>query len=103
MTKKHFIALADHLRCERILSGQVVVSDKLLGRMGAVPRGNVMMEFNTQFEERFMSGNITEREIIEAIADGIKSRAVWQSRGYYRRLAQTLIDGGWVSERGDIL
>lgn len=61
------------------------------------------MPFDEAFRERFMEGQSTEDEIVDAIADGIKTGQVWRARGYYRRLAQTLIDGGWVTDRGDVL
>ncbi|WP_413937163.1 hypothetical protein [Nitrospira sp. BLG_1] len=61
------------------------------------------MPFDEAFRERFMAGQSTEDEIVDAIADGIKTGQVWRARGYYRRLAQTLIDGGWVTDRGDVL
>lgn len=61
------------------------------------------MPFDEAFRERFMAGQSTEAEIVEAIADGVRTGQVWRARGYYRRLAQTLIDGGWVTDSGKVL
>ncbi|MDF0665545.1 MAG: hypothetical protein CV088_13415 [Nitrospira sp. LK70] len=61
------------------------------------------MAFDDAFRARFMAGQADEAEILEALADGLRTGMVWCARGYYRRLAQTLIDGGWVTARGDII
>jgi hypothetical protein len=61
------------------------------------------MVFDAAFRARFMAGQADETEILDAIADGLRTGAVWRARGYYRRLAQTMIDGGWVTSRGDII
>lgn len=62
-----------------------------------------VMPFDEAFRARFMAGQADEAEIVEAMQDGIRTGEVWRARGYYRRLAQTLIDGGWVTDRGDVL
>lgn len=61
------------------------------------------MPFNTTFCTRLLTGQADEQEILEAMADGIRTGSVWAARGYYRRLAQTMIDGGWVTDRGEII
>lgn len=59
------------------------------------------MAFDETFRARFMAGQADEAEIVAAMADGVRTGDVWLARGYYRRLAQTMIDGGWISERGE--
>lgn len=61
------------------------------------------MPFNLTFRERFAAGLADELEILEAMADGIRTGEVWRARGYYRRLARTMIDGGWIDSEGMIL
>lgn len=59
--------------------------------------------FDEAFRERFAAGLADEREMLEAMADGIRTGEVWRARGYYRRLASTMIDGGWIDSEGRIL
>lgn len=62
-----------------------------------------MCKFTQVFQCRFISGQATEMEIIEAMAELVRAGEHLRARGYYRRLAQTLIDGEWISDRGAIL
>ncbi len=50
-----------------------------------------------------MAGQAGEREIVEALAECIKQGDIWQERGYYVRLARTLIDANWIDSEGNIL
>ncbi len=50
-----------------------------------------------------MAGEADEREIVAAIAGCVKSGDMWQERGYYVRLAKTMIDAGWIDSKGEIL
>jgi hypothetical protein len=59
--------------------------------------------FDELFQERFMSGKTDEREMLEAMSDCVKRGLHYGVRGYYRRLAQTMIDSGYLDERGNIL
>jgi hypothetical protein len=58
---------------------------------------------SNEFKERFMAGQADEREIVAAIAGCVKSGDMWQERGYYVRLAKTMIDAGWIDSKGEIL
>jgi len=61
------------------------------------------MPFDKVFQERFIAGQADEKEMLEAMADCIKRGLHYGARGYYRRLAQTMIDAGYIDERGNIL
>lgn len=61
------------------------------------------MPFDELFQERFMAGQADEQEILEAMADCVKRGLHHGVRGYYRRLAQTMIDAGYLDERGNVL
>lgn len=50
-----------------------------------------------------MAGQTTNREDIEAMAELIREKKHWSVRGYYRRLAQTMIDCGYIDDEGNIL
>lgn len=52
-------------------------------------------KFNEAFRERFLSGQASDHEIFEAMKELVESGEHHAARGYYRRLAQTMIDGGW--------
>lgn len=62
-----------------------------------------MQYFTKEFQERFMSGQADEREMLEAISELIRLKEHHAVRGYYRRLAQTMIDAGWIDDQGTIL
>ena len=62
-----------------------------------------MTRFNPEFMDRFLAGLASEQEIIEAMADCIRAHEHYCVRGYYRRLAQTLIDAGYIDSNGNIL
>ncbi len=59
--------------------------------------------FDETFRERFMTGQTSEQEIIEAMSDCVRRKEHYCARGYYRRLAQTLIDAGYIDSDGNIL
>lgn len=61
------------------------------------------MPFDKDFQERFMAGKTDEKEMLEAMSDCIKRGLHYGVRGYYRRLAQTMIDAGYLDEKGDML
>jgi hypothetical protein len=52
-------------------------------------------KFDDRFQDRFLSGQASEQEIYEAMKDLIESGQLGSARGYYRRLALTMLDGGW--------
>ena len=62
-----------------------------------------MYTFSKEFQERFIAGQASEEEIIEAMSDCIARDLHLGARGYYRRLAQTLIDAGYIDSNGRIL
>lgn len=55
-------------------------------------------KFDEVFRDRFMAGQASDEEIYEAMKDLIDTGQLYTARGYYRRLAQTMIDGGWFGE-----
>jgi hypothetical protein len=59
--------------------------------------------FDELFQERFMAGQADEQEVLEAMSDCIKRGLHHGVRGYYRRLAQTMIDAGYLDDKGNIL
>lgn len=61
-----------------------------------------MATFDAAFRERFAAGQATPQEMLEAMADLVRRREHWSARGYYRRLAQTMIDGGWMDSKGNL-
>jgi len=62
-----------------------------------------MTYFNDAFKLEFESGSASTDKMIQAMAELVRERMHWSVRGYYRRLAQTMIDGGWISDAGEIL
>ncbi len=44
-----------------------------------------------------------EEQVLELFADLIKSGWAWQLQGRYGRMARDLIEGGWISEDGEVL
>lgn len=62
-----------------------------------------MKYFTTDYQDRFMSGQTTNEEDVQAMAELVRLKEHWRVRGYYRRLAQTMIDCGYISDEGNIL
>lgn len=65
--------------------------------MGAVVL--MAVKFDQEFRDRFLAGQASELEIYEAMKDLIETGQLGSARGYYRRLAQTMLDGGWFNEQ----
>jgi hypothetical protein len=59
--------------------------------------------FTQAFQDRFLAGQADDTETIAAMSDLIRTKEHHSVRGYYRRLAQTLIDCGYVDDEGHIL
>lgn len=59
--------------------------------------------FTQDFQDRFLAGQVDDTETIAAMSDLIRTKEHHSARGYYRRLAQTLIDCGYIDEEGHIL
>ena len=55
-----------------------------------------MKYFTQEYQDRFIAGETTVEEKVLAMSELIQLREHWKVRGYYRRLAQTMIDGGWI-------
>jgi hypothetical protein len=51
----------------------------------------------------YESGQLEPAKILELFSELIKTRLVWSLQGSYRRQAQALIEGGYISEQGEIL
>lgn len=51
----------------------------------------------------YESGELGDTGVLELFAELIKSGMVWTLQGGYGRAAQSLIDGGYISELGEIL
>jgi hypothetical protein len=51
----------------------------------------------------YESGQLSQEGILELFAELIKSGKVWVLQGSYGRQAQTLIEGGYISDKGRIL
>lgn len=62
-----------------------------------------MIYFTPEYQDRFMAGQTTNDEDIQAMAEIVRLKEHWGVRGYYRRLAQTMIDCGYISDEGAIL
>ena len=61
-----------------------------------------MSQFTQEFQDRFISGQVTDEEILVAMADCIRLKQHYGARGYFRRLAYTLIEAGYITEEGII-
>lgn len=61
-----------------------------------------MKYFTQEYQDRFMAGQTAMEEDVQAMAELVRHKEHWQVRGYYRRLAQTMIDGGWIDEEGNV-
>jgi len=59
-----------------------------------------MKYFTQEYQDRFMAGQTTIGEDVQAMAELIQLKEHLRVRGYYRRLAQTMIDGGWITDEG---
>jgi len=57
------------------------------------------VDFIMGFEE----GTLTEESIIDGFAEMIKDGSIWSLQGMYGRMARDLIDGGFISEDGEVL
>jgi len=51
----------------------------------------------------YEDGNLDEEETLSLFGRLIKSGLAWQLQGSYGRMAKALIDGGYLSPKGDIL
>jgi len=61
-----------------------------------------MSRFTQEFQDRLISGQVTNEEILVAMADCIRYKQHYGARGYFRRLAYTLIEAGYINENGEI-
>jgi hypothetical protein len=61
-----------------------------------------MKYFTQEYQDRFMAGETTVEEDVLAMSELIQLKEHWKVRGYYRRLAQTMIDGGWIADEGTL-
>ena len=62
-----------------------------------------MKYFTTEYQARFLAGQTTMADDIQAMAELVQNREHWRVRGYYRRLAQTMIDCQYIDDEGNIL
>lgn len=70
--------------------------EEVCGNIGY--KENIMStKFNKDFQDRFLAGQASDVEIYEAMKELVESGSHHSARGYYRRLAQTMIDGGWFN------
>lgn len=60
-------------------------------------------KFNLEFCERFVAGDVTTTEIIEALAEAVRTGDIVTARGYFRVTARILTDNGYIDEQGNIL
>jgi hypothetical protein len=51
----------------------------------------------------YESGELEENEILELFAELIKTKYCWSLQGHYGRMAERLIDNGYISKEGEIL
>ena len=51
----------------------------------------------------FENGELDEDGVVELFSNLIKTGLAWQLQGFYGRTAQSLIEGGYLSPKGDIL
>jgi hypothetical protein len=59
--------------------------------------------FTQDYQDRFIAGQADDNETIAAMSDLIRTKEHHRARGYYRRLAQTLIDAGYIDDQGNVL
>ena len=52
---------------------------------------------------KWEDGRMTDTEIIDFFSELIKSGQAWQLQGNYGRMAQRLIDAGYIDKKGLIL
>lgn len=72
-----------------------------VGQLRELP--NVLSQGKTLEELKENIQDAYEQEILEAMADCVKKGLHYSVRGYYRRLAQTMMDAGYIDDRGNIL
>lgn len=51
----------------------------------------------------YENGEMEDNSIIDFFSELIKSGQCWSLQGSYGRVAQTLIDDGYISEEGEVL
>lgn len=51
----------------------------------------------------FESGELEAGDTVDLFAELIKSGQAWSLQGSYGRMAQALIDGGFISAKGQVL
>lgn len=51
----------------------------------------------------YEGGEISDERILELMSHLIKTGQAWTLQGHYGRTAKQLIDGGYISEDGEIL
>jgi hypothetical protein len=52
---------------------------------------------------RFEAGELRGQEVLKLFSDLIKTGDCWRLQGCYGRMAKSLIDRGYISDRGTIL
>ena len=51
----------------------------------------------------YENGGLDKEEILNLFASLIKSGLAWSLQGHYGRTAKSLIDSGYISEKGEVL
>ena len=51
----------------------------------------------------YEGGDLDDNGMIKLFADLVKSGQAWSLQGHYGRVATSLIEGGYISDKGEIL
>ena len=51
----------------------------------------------------FEAGELSDKDLIELFAELIKTGQAWTLQGMYGRMAQKLIDAGYIDRKGNII
>ena len=51
----------------------------------------------------YEAGELSDKEVIKLFAELIKTKQCWSLQGMYGRMAQSLIDNGYIDKEGNIL
>lgn len=51
----------------------------------------------------YEQGELGDSDTLKMFGEGIKSGQVWHLQGHYGRTAKSLIDGGYIDVKGNVL
>ena len=60
-----------------------------------------MLDFIMRLEGGDVS--LTSEEVIDGVAEMVKSGMAWKLQGSYGRFAQSMINSGWIDSEGNVL